>query len=54
MQTRGHRSVATCADMEKAHKLVCESMQNEHVVMLLGAGSIAKLALQLRAEWVQA
>jgi len=51
IQRRGHRCVDTCADMNEAHRLVGESMREGHIVMLLGAGSIAKLAVQLRSEW---
>ncbi|MDQ6961444.1 MAG: UDP-N-acetylmuramate--L-alanine ligase [Mariprofundaceae bacterium] len=50
MQERGHRCVSLSVNMAQAHDQVCESMAEGHIVMLLGAGSIAKLAVALRAE----
>jgi len=48
MLRRGHRDVSLCDDLEQAELLVKDELGKGHVVLLLGAGSIGSLAVQLR------
>ncbi|MDQ6978928.1 MAG: UDP-N-acetylmuramate--L-alanine ligase [Mariprofundaceae bacterium] len=51
MQLCGHRQAQCCEDMAAAERIALAQLAEGHVVMLLGAGSIGALAVQLRQQW---
>lgn len=48
MQLRGHRCVAHCPDFDEVLRLAREELRQGSVVLLLGAGSVGRLAETLR------
>jgi len=48
MQLRGHRHASPCNDLDAAMSLATDSLNANHVVILLGAGSIGSMAVRLR------
>ncbi len=48
MRARGHRSVTLLASLEAARQLADLELQQGHIVVLMGAGSIGALAQQMR------
>lgn len=45
---RGHHDVHVCDQLEDVEAMVMEEMKQGHVVVLLGAGSIGRAAMQIR------
>ncbi|MDX8397163.1 MAG: UDP-N-acetylmuramate--L-alanine ligase [Mariprofundaceae bacterium] len=50
---RGHRQVSLCSDLDTAFEMAITSLNAGHIVLLLGAGSIGSLAVQLREHFKQ-
>jgi len=50
MRTRGHRDVAVIEDFEEAQAWVEAELKAEHIVILMGAGSVGAMAKQLREK----
>jgi len=50
MSARGHRSVSLLADLDAAHALASHNLQQNGIVILMGAGSIGGLAARMREE----
>lgn len=50
MQRRGHRQASLCTDLDTAHALAMRKLNEGHIVLLMGAGSIGTLAQRLRDE----
>jgi len=50
MTVRGHRSVSLLPDLDAAHALALEGLEQEQVIILMGAGSIGGLAARMREE----
>ncbi len=50
ISARGHRAVSLLADLDAAHAMAAECLQQESVVILMGAGSIGGLAARMREE----
>jgi len=48
MKKRGHRNVRCCAGLDEARDIASASLAAGRTVMLLGAGSIGSLAMELR------
>jgi len=52
MRARGHRQVALLDDLDAARTQVCSQLQQGHIVVLMGAGSVGALAAELREALV--
>ena len=50
MKKRGHRSVRCCTELDKARHIASEALVAGKTVMLLGAGSIGALGMDLRKK----
>ena len=50
MIARGHRAVTVLPDLEAAHALADKNLQQQGIVILMGAGSIGALAARMREE----
>jgi len=51
LRQRGHHDVRLCADLKDARQLATQALQQGHIVLLMGAGSIGSLAAQMRDEF---
>ena len=50
MLRRGHRDSVLCADLDAAFDLAQSALEQGHIVLLLGAGSIGTLAMRMREQ----